>query len=166
MDGFPNGRRLEDDVTTIELQAVGGLVLAAVGFGFDDAVAADYSDLASPALVTELTYDAGPTSNDVPLLATFPYLPNPHRGYDYVKQLAFLVTSVSQPGLGLNVPKAFSLDQNYPNPFNPSTTIQYHIKAADIVKLKIYNALGQVVATLVDEFRSPGNSYIWCLAGI
>ena len=36
MDGFPNGRRLEDDVTSIELQAVGGVVLAAVGLFYDD----------------------------------------------------------------------------------------------------------------------------------
>eukprot|EP01034_Spumella_vulgaris_P042265 gene42265-52406_t len=38
MDGFPNGRRLEDDVTTIELQAVGGVVLAAIGLWYDDYV--------------------------------------------------------------------------------------------------------------------------------
>ncbi|MEJ7659024.1 MAG: DUF4331 family protein [Hymenobacter sp.] len=36
MDGFPNGRRLEDDVTRIELQAVGGVVLAAIGLWYDD----------------------------------------------------------------------------------------------------------------------------------
>ena len=36
MDGFPNGRRLEDDVTLIELQAVSGVVLAAIGLWYDD----------------------------------------------------------------------------------------------------------------------------------
>ena len=36
MDGFPNGRRLEDDVTRIELQAVSGIVLAAIGLWYDD----------------------------------------------------------------------------------------------------------------------------------
>ena len=36
MDGFPNGRRLEDDVTRIELQAVSGVVLAAIGLPYDD----------------------------------------------------------------------------------------------------------------------------------
>lgn len=171
MDGFPNGRRLEDDVTTIELQAVGGLVLAGVGFGFDDAVAADYSDLASPALVAELTYNAGPTANDLPLQSSFPYLPNPHSGFDYVKQLTAKAppgppTSV-KGGLGLSVPKAFILDQNYPNPFNPSTTIQYHVKAGDNIKLKVYNALGQEVATLVDEFKSQGTySLSWDAKGL
>ena len=87
MDGFPNGRRLEDDVTTIELQAVGGLVLAAVGLPFDDAAQGNYSDLLSPMLVSALTYNAGPTQNDVALSETFPFLAEPHRGYDYVKDL-------------------------------------------------------------------------------
>ncbi len=36
MDGFPNGRRLEDDVTTIELQAVGWRCIAAIGLWYDD----------------------------------------------------------------------------------------------------------------------------------
>jgi hypothetical protein len=161
MDGFPNGRRLEDDVTTIELQAVGGLVLAAVGLPFNDARAANYSDLASPKLVAELTYNAGPTKNDVPLLATFPYLADPHRGYDYVKKLTAdapgTATSVGGGGgLGIGVPKAFILDQNYPNPFNPTTTIQYHVSTTDIVRLKVFNNLGQEVATLVNKEQTPG----------
>jgi len=41
MDGFPNGRRLEDDVTRIELQVVAGVVLAAVGLWYDDYTAGD-----------------------------------------------------------------------------------------------------------------------------
>ena len=48
MDGFPNGRRLEDDVTTIELQAVAGLVLAAVGLPEDDATAAKLTAMSPP----------------------------------------------------------------------------------------------------------------------
>jgi hypothetical protein len=165
MDGFPNGRRLEDDVTTIELQAVGGLVLAAVGLPFNDAVAPDYSDLASPMLVAELTYNAGPTKNDLPIMNSFPFLPDPHRGYDYVKQLTAMgpgslepmnATSGSGGNLGVGVPAAFILDQNYPNPFNPSTTIRYRVTTNDVVKLKVFNSVGQVVATLVDEQKAPG----------
>ena len=161
MDGFPNGRRLEDDVTTIELQAVGGLVLAAVGLPFDDAVAGNYSDLASAKLVSELTYNAGPVSNDVPLLTSFPYLANPHRGFDYVKQLTVNTpppakTQISGDFMGLSAPKVFVLDQNYPNPFNPSTQIKYHITTADFVSLKVYNNLGQEVASLVNQEQAPG----------
>ncbi len=168
MDGFPNGRRLEDDVTTIELQAVGGLVLAAVGLPFDDALAGNYSDLASPKLVAELSYNGGPTKNDVPLLASFPYLANPHRGFDYVKELTVSTPPpaktehVGGDFLGLSTPKAFILEQNYPNPFNPSTEIRYHISTTDVVNLKVYNELGQEVATLVNEQKGPGTySAVW-----
>jgi hypothetical protein len=169
MDGFPNGRRLEDDVTTIELQAVGGLVLAAVGLPFDDAVQANYSDLASPKLVAELTYNAGPTANDLDLLSAFPYLPTPHRGYDYVKQLTAKgpITGVNSGGLGIGVPKAFLLEQNYPNPFNPSTEIKYHVAKNGVVKLRIFNSLGQQVTTLVDKPHTPGTyTAAWDAKGV
>ena len=159
MDGFPNGRRLEDDVTTISLQAVGGLVLAAVGFPFDDATAGNYSDLASPALVAELTYNGGPTANDVPLLSQFPYQAEPHRGYDYVKQLTAvepIMVGISESPIGVGVPKAFILEQNYPNPFNPSTTIKYHVSKPADVRINVYNTLGQLVATLVDGQKAAG----------
>ncbi len=56
-----------------------------------------------------------------------------------------------------NVPEKFQLMQNYPNPFNPSTTIEYQISSNSLVTLKIYNVLGQEVATLVDKMESPGN---------
>ncbi len=171
MDGFPNGRRLEDDVTTIELQAVGGLVLAAVGLPFDDAVQGNYSDLASPKLVAELTYNGGPTANDVPFLALFPFLAPPHRGYDYVKQLTTnapgVVTSVNEGFLGIGVPKAFILEQNYPNPFNPSTEIQYQVSTTDVVKLKVFDTQGREVATLVDKEHTPGTYKVsWDAKGL
>ena len=49
------------------------------------------------------------------------------------------------------IPKNFTLEQNYPNPFNPETAIKYTIPAAGKVSLKIYNLLGQLVKTLVDD---------------
>ena len=58
--------------------------------------------------------------------------------------------------IGVGVPKGFILEQNYPNPFNPSTTIEYQITTPDIVKLQVFNTLGQLVATLVNERQSTG----------
>ena len=55
-----------------------------------------------------------------------------------------------------NIPTEFSLEQNYPNPFNPETTIRYKIQAASKVSLKVYDALGREIATLVDEVKQPG----------
>lgn len=78
MDGFPNGRRLEDDVTRIELQAVSGVALAAIGLWYDD-----YTAGGSPVtnkLVNVLTYDTGVSKNDRPFKTAFPYLATPWSG--------------------------------------------------------------------------------------
>ncbi len=78
-------------------------------------------------------------------------------------------TKLSQPaehiailaGGESTLPTTFALEQNYPNPFNPSTTIKYQIpdvgtQRAVSVSLKIYNILGQAVATLVDAEQEAG----------
>jgi hypothetical protein len=55
-------------------------------------------------------------------------------------------------------PQSFKLEQNYPNPFNPSTVIDYTVGRSGHVTLKVFNLLGQEVATLVNEDR-PSGSY-------
>jgi hypothetical protein len=57
---------------------------------------------------------------------------------------------------GQQTPLSFALLQNYPNPFNPSTTISYSLPRQMKATLKIFNILGQEVATLVNEVQSPG----------
>jgi hypothetical protein len=87
MDGFPNGRRLEDDVTTIELQAVSGVVLAAIGLWYDDF--ATGGSPVTPMLQSVLGFTSGPTSNDTTFQASFPYVQQPWRGYDYTLKERF-----------------------------------------------------------------------------
>jgi hypothetical protein len=54
------------------------------------------------------------------------------------------------------LPVKYNLDQNYPNPFNLSTSIQYAIDNRQFVQLRIYDILGNEVATLVNEYKPAG----------
>jgi len=80
MDGFPNGRRLEDDVTRIELQAVAGVVLAAVGLWYDDYNPEMDDSPVTQDLLDVVTYTTGVEENDAEFESTFPYLAEPWRG--------------------------------------------------------------------------------------
>lgn len=66
-----------------------------------------------------------------------------------------LPTDVREINLG--VPTKFVLEQNYPNPFNPTTRIRFTIPAKDYVTLKVYNALGEEVAVLINKEMNAGS---------
>ncbi|HEY3296617.1 MAG TPA: T9SS type A sorting domain-containing protein [bacterium] len=60
------------------------------------------------------------------------------------------------------LPLRYTLYQNFPNPFNPTTEIRFDLPKAEHVRLRIYNSLGQLVTTLIDEQRSAGShAVIW-----
>jgi hypothetical protein len=69
----------------------------------------------------------------------------------------FTVTSMNYNRESEKISETYTLMQNYPNPFNPTTTINYNIAKAGLVKLKIFNISGQEITTLVNEFQSPGS---------
>jgi hypothetical protein len=61
----------------------------------------------------------------------------------------------------------FVLEQNYPNPFNASTTIEFSLPKSSFVIMKIYNALGEEVVTLIEEQRSAGiHKFNWNAMGL
>jgi hypothetical protein len=66
-----------------------------------------------------------------------------------------LVTEVSDNKM-IDIPSEFSISQNYPNPLNPSTIIRYSIPKSSQVSLKIFNALGEEIETLINEEKSVG----------
>ena len=57
---------------------------------------------------------------------------------------------------GETLPTALALGQNYPNPFNPSTTIEFALPAAGYIAVKVYNLLGEELATLTSGNYPPG----------
>lgn len=170
MDGFPNGRRLEDDVTRIELQAVSGIVLAAIGLWYDD-----YDPLTSPSPVTPqllnvLSYDTKVSENDAAFRSEFPYVAMPWSGtskcsgekVDYTQPEILPPTTTGVTGLGSTEVYAF----NQPNPFTTTTLIKYHLRSAGKVSIHIYDPQGKLVTTLLNESKTEGDYQItWDAAG-
>lgn len=74
------------------------------------------------------------------------------------------ITSVGEK---IGGPHEFALGQNYPNPFNPATRIPFSVRGSEFVSLKVYNVLGQQVATLVNEVKQPGSYEVqWDASGL
>ncbi|MFN0036314.1 MAG: DUF4331 family protein [Saprospiraceae bacterium] len=165
MDGFPNGRRLEDDVTRIELQAVAGAVLAAIGLWYDDYTVGAANPVTAD-LVGVLGYTTGVESNDKPFTATFPYVAEPHRGTSECSGPVFVGTDdVFQGVLGFS-PKPV-LMKNFPNPFLNQTTFQFKVNQATKATLRIYDAQGNYVATAYSGNLLEGDfTHTWNAANL
>ena len=159
MDGFPNGRRLEDDVTRIELQAVSGVALAAVGLWYDDRNLG--ASPLSQDLIDVLTYTTGIETNDVALRTSFPYVANPHSGFGScggeLVDANHPMARVSDEGysaLGLAAPSATI--KVSPNPVVDQATFTYHISAAAPVQVIVYDLSGRAIATVEDTQHEAG----------
>ena len=156
MDGFPNGRRLEDDITRIELKAVGGVVLAAIGLWYDD-YAAGSPNPVTPNLVSVLSFSAGIGANDTTFRTAFPYVQTPWSGTN--AQRVALAQRSSSLGLSPNLTVA----QAYPNPFVGSTTFRFELPAAGTMTLVVSDAVGRKVATIAQNknFKAGENELTW-----
>ncbi|MEO6547481.1 MAG: DUF4331 family protein [Ferruginibacter sp.] len=160
MDGFPNGRRLEDDVTRIELQAVSGIVLAAIGLWYDD-----YQPGGSPLtpqLLNVYGYSTGIDANDVPFKTSFPYVQAPFAG-NYIcpcnttpqrAKSAMGSNIANMGGLGLAAPRMIATTS--PNPFVSSSTVHYRLEEASQVNISVYDMKGTQVKVLVNKLMKPG----------
>jgi hypothetical protein len=155
MDGFPNGRRLEDDVTRIELQAVSGAALAAVGLFYDD-----YTGTGSPLtpnLLGVLTYTTGIEANDTTFRSSFPYVQTPWSGYGLCAGGSF-TSSINHDGLGMNIGSPDLIMESYPNPSTTNIHIKYRVADKMKVTLKLFDVTGKLIAQPVNnETRSAGS---------
>ncbi|MEM1324899.1 MAG: DUF4331 family protein [Bacteroidota bacterium] len=163
MDGFPNGRRLEDDVTRIELQAVAGVVLAAVGLWYDDFDPATSASPVTEDLLNVLTYTTGVEKNDTTFLDEFPYVQRPWSGVGkcsgeiVAEMMAQQIPNVSTSTLGLStVSVGEVMMTTFPNPVKTQTTIRYILEEETNISIDIFDQSGKLITRLVDEQQAAG----------
>ncbi len=163
MDGFPNGRRLEDDVTRIELQAVSGVVLAAIGLWYDDYMPG--GSPVTPDLVNVLTYSTGVNANDTSFKTSFPFVQTPWSGdhnCDCAPPPPAPIITMRSNGpadsqqLGLASPGLEIATSPNPMSSNGTNTLRYHVATSSVVKIMLYDASGKPLKVLVNKRVEPG----------
>lgn len=162
MDGFPNGRRLEDDVTRIELQAVSGVVLAAIGLWYDDFDTA--GSPVTPDLLGVLGYSTGVETNDTLFRASFPYAQVPWRGDDnrLGRTITYTQPSILAPSSGVGLSeygKEYVDVRAYPNPMVSETTIGFDLKEASDVEIDLYTLRGEMIHSTGRKSYNSSGSY-------
>ncbi len=155
MDGFPNGRRLEDDAPRIELQAVSGVVLASLGLWYDD-FSATATDPVTMQLGNVLTFTTGVEKNDTTFKANFPYVQAPWSG-TAAQRVALAQFAPTQ---NLNLAPKVTQASVYPNPSTGSTTIHLELAIATPLTIQIRDVLGRQVATIPAKQYPAGTSEV------
>ncbi|WP_375415735.1 DUF4331 family protein [uncultured Hymenobacter sp.] len=158
MDGFPNGRRLEDDVTRIELQAVGGAVLAAIGLFYDDYMVGSSPSPVTPQLLNVLSFTTNIERNDTTFKSVFPFAQTPWSGLNAQPTPTSQRGSVSQAA-GLNMKPAVTNVQVYPNPVVDQTTFRVNTGLASNLTIVVSDSRGRRVATIADNKRFEAGSH-------
>ena len=107
---------------------------------------------------TVVAVNNGTNSNPFTLTAPGPgnYIVNAGHKSPLVWDSASVSITITDLGDVTFNPSEFKLYENYPNPFNPSTTIRYSIPEASFTTLNVYDALGNIVSSLVNESKSAG----------
>jgi Domain of unknown function (DUF4331) len=168
MDGFPNGRRLEDDVTRIELQAVSGVVLAAIGLFYDDYTSGG-PDPVTPDLVGVLSYSTGVDANDVSFSSEFPYLAAPFSGTSACSgpETAYDQPDILPPSdgtIGIAELPGSSTTGFFaaPNPVADRTVLFLLSEADASVLVEVFDLRGKKVATAYQgRVRKGRNELAW-----
>lgn len=165
LDGFPNGRRLADDVVDISERAVAGVLYPL----FCD-------DTFEPHPLAGQLGD-GVDQNDLPFQEKFPYLALPHSGWDHdhhrvepahdpqstrrVREFAGIVADAAQsnaPAGGTGASTArFELSAPRPNPVSGPSQISFSLAETSRVDLKVFDVAGRAVRTLAAQEFEPGS---------
>jgi hypothetical protein len=153
MDGFPNGRRLEDDVTRIELQAVAGVALAAVGLWYDDYTIG--GDPLTPQLLGVLGYTTGVETNDTTFKEAFPYVQTPWSGYGLCAGGTIVNVLNPESSLNLGAPPVFM--ETFPNPAKTQSTVRIRVTNRAQLTLSVYDTNGNLLQQpLNNQSREKG----------
>jgi hypothetical protein len=166
LDGFPNGRRLADDVVDIAERAVEGVVYPLL-------CGADYE----PHPLAGQLGD-GIDANDLPFLTNFPYLATPWQGWEHDHHRiegahdpertvpVSIGIGGAAPGTPTQAPKEkagtsstgarFELGRSFPNPVRAGAEFHYQIARVSAVSLKVYDVNGRAVRTLAEGTLPAG----------